>query len=98
MRKHYTASFKAKLVLELLKDAKPLSQLAAEHKVHPNLLRQWRDQAVQDFAVVFDKKRQAADLKAAHEQQVDELYSQIGRLSTQLAWLKKKSGDDLDQR
>jgi len=39
MRKQYTAAFKAKLVLELLKESKSLSQLAAEHKVHPNQLR-----------------------------------------------------------
>ena len=46
MRKQYTAAFKAKLVLELLKETKSLSQLAAEHKVHPNQLRQWRDAAL----------------------------------------------------
>ena len=39
MRKHYTTAFKAKLVLELLKETKSLSQLAAEHKVHPVLLQ-----------------------------------------------------------
>jgi hypothetical protein len=27
-----------------------------------------------------------------HEKQVDELYAEIGRLSAQLSWLKKKSG------
>jgi transposase-like protein len=43
MKKHYTSAFKAKLVLELLKENKSLSQLAAEHKVHPNQLRHWRD-------------------------------------------------------
>ncbi len=46
MKKHYTAAFKAKLVLELLKEEKTLSQLASEHQVHPNMLRQWRDLAL----------------------------------------------------
>jgi hypothetical protein len=29
-----------------------------------------------------------ADLKAAHEKEVTDLYAEIGRLTTQLAWLK----------
>ncbi len=97
MRKHYTSDFKAKLVLELLKESKSLSQLAAEHKVHPNQLRKWREQALLDLSSIFDKKQQVADLKTAHEEQVTELYAQIGRLTTQLAWLKKKSGYGADQ-
>lgn len=94
MKKQYTSAFKAKLVLELLKENKPLSQLAAEHKVHPNQLRQWRDQAIHQLPTLFDKKDQTADLIAAHERQAEDLYAEIGRLSTQVAWLKKKSGLD----
>ena len=40
-----------------------------------------------------DHKTEAA-LKAVYDQQLDELYAEIGRLTTQLAWLKKKSGID----
>lgn len=94
MRKHYTAAFKAKLVLELLKDEKTLAQLAAEHQVHPNQLRQWRDLILKQMASLFDKKNQTADLIAAHDQQVEELYAEIGKLTAQLSWLKKKSGLD----
>jgi transposase len=98
MKKTYTSAFKAKLVLELLQGDKSLTQLASEHKVHPNLLRNWRDQALQDFASLFEKKNLTADLQATHERQVDELYAQIGRLTTQVNWLKKKSGFDPDTR
>lgn len=98
MKKTYTSAFKARLVLELLKGEKSLSQLASEHKVHPNLLRQWRDLALQDFASLFDKKNLAADLQAAHSQEVEELFAQIGRLTTQVNWLKKKSGLNPDAR
>lgn len=98
MKKTYTSAFKAKLVLELLKGDKPLTQLASEHKVHPNQLRNWRDLALQDFASLFDKKNLTADLQVSHERQVEELYAQIGRLTTQVNWLKKKSGLDPDGR
>lgn len=98
MKKTYTSAFKAKLVLLLLKGDKSLTQLASEHKVHPNLLRNWRDQALQDLASLFDKKNLTTDLQVAHERQVEELYAQIGRLTTQVNWLKKKSGLDPDTK
>ncbi len=98
MKKTYTSGFKAKLVLELLRGEKSLSQLASEHKVHPNLLRNWRDLALQDFASLFDKKNLTADLQSAHSQEVEELFAQIGRLTTQVNWLKKKSGLNPDAR
>lgn len=94
MKKHYTAAFKAKLVLELLKEEKMLSQLASEHQVHPNQLRQWRDLVLKQMDSLFDKKSQTADLIKAHDEQIEELYAEIGKLTAQLSWLKKKSGLD----
>ena len=94
MRKQYTAAFKAKLVLELLKETKSLSQLAAEHKVHPTQLRHWREAALKELPSLFEKKDHTTEEVAAHERQVEELYAEIGRLTTQVAWLKKKSGLD----
>ena len=38
-RKSYSAALKAQALLELLRDDKPLTQVAAEHGVHPNQLR-----------------------------------------------------------
>ena len=89
MKKTYTSTFKAKPVLDLLKEDKSLTQLASEHKVHPNLLRNWRDQALQDFASLFDKKNLASDLQTSHDRRVEELYAQIDRLTTLVNWLKK---------
>ncbi len=40
---------------------------------------------------MFARRDRAADHLAAYEQQVEELYAEIGRLTTQVAWLKKKS-------
>jgi transposase-like protein len=48
MKTTYTSAFKAQIVLELLKE-KTISQLAAEYKVHPNVLRDWRTIAVQNL-------------------------------------------------
>jgi putative transposase len=95
MKKHYTAAFKPKLVLELLKEEKTLSQLASEHQVHPNQLRQWRDLVLIQMDSLFDNKSQTADLLAAHDLQVEELYAEIGKLTAQLSWLKKNLASTL---
>ncbi len=39
---------------------------------------------------LFEKQDSTVVLKAAHEQQLTELYAEIGKLTTQVAWLKKK--------
>jgi transposase len=90
MKKSYTATFKARVVLELLKETKTLSQLAAEHGVHHNVLRAWRDQALKELPSVFDKRDSLADAQAAHAKQLEELYAEIGRLTTHVNFLKKR--------
>lgn len=47
MRKHYSATFKAEAVKELLKEEKTISQLAAEIGVHPTQLKEWKKIALQ---------------------------------------------------
>lgn len=90
MRKQYTAAFKAKVVQELLKEEKTLVQIAAEYEVHPTQLKNWRAIALEGLPGLFEKQDSTADLKAAHEQQLGELYAEIGKLTTQVSWLKKK--------
>lgn len=90
MRKHYTAAFKARVVQELLKEEKTLAQIAAEYEVHPTQLKSWRAVALEGLPGLFEKQENTAELKAAHEQQLGELYAEIGKLTTQVSWLKKK--------
>jgi transposase-like protein len=99
MRKQYSAAFKAQLVREVLKEEKPLNQIAAEHGVHRNLLTQWRDQALAALPSIFSHQADRDRLvkEAAHAQQLQDLYAEIGKLSTQLAWLKKKAGHLADE-
>jgi transposase-like protein len=92
-RKRYTAAEKAELVLELLKEEQTLSELASDAGIHPNQLRNWRNTVLEGLPRLFerDTQTQAAEQRA-HEAQIEALYTEIGKLSTQLAWLQKKSG------
>jgi len=93
MRKHYTTTFKAQIVQEVLRGEKTISQIATEHDVHPNLIGLWKTTAIERFPSLFE--RENADREAeriAHEKQLRELYEEIGRLTTHVTFLKKKSG------
>lgn len=93
MRKHYSATFKAQIVQEVLKGEQTIAQIASEHGVHPNLIGIWKATALERFASLFE--RDNADRVAerlAHEKQLGDLYEEIGRLTTQVSFLKKKSG------
>ena len=90
MRKQYTAAFKAKVVQELLKEEKTLAQIATEYEVHPTQLKNWRAVALEGLPALFEKQDNTVALQAAHEQQLTELYAEIGKLTTQVTWLKKK--------
>jgi len=90
MKKVYSSAFKAQVVLELLKEEKTLVQISAEYTVHTNVLREWRTQALKGFPTIFERRDDVAALTAAHTQQIDELSAEIGRLTTQVNWLKKK--------
>lgn len=99
MRKKYTAKKKAQIVLEILKEERSVAQIASEYGIHPNQLYRWKAQALEGLPNLFEDERKTEKaLRAAHEEELKELYAEIGRLTTQLNWLQKKSGIEPIQR
>lgn len=92
-RNPHTPDEKAKLVLEALRGDRTINEIAAEHSVHPSMLTRWKKEAIAGLPGIFandtTKKRRE---KRAHDAEVEDLYAQIGKLATQVEWLKKKSG------
>ncbi len=96
MRKRYSNQFKAQVVHEILREEKTIAQIAAEHGIHSNQLSKWKSMALKGLPSLFSDENKKADMdKATHERELQELYAEIGKLTTQLAWLKKKSGIEL---
>ena len=102
MRKHYSASFKADAIKELMKEEKTISQLATELGIHPTQLKEWKKIALEGLPELFNRAGKAGEQVKAHEQQVNELYNEIGRLTTQvncaLGAPEKKSGLNAESR
>lgn len=99
MRKHYSAKEKAEIVLEMLKEEQTTAQISSAQGIHANQLYKWKAQVLEGLPKIFDDDQKSEKAKeAAYEQKTSELYAEIGRLSTQLAWLKKKSGIEPNER
>jgi transposase-like protein len=90
-RRQHSAEFKFRVALEAATGLKTISELASEHAIHPNLVRQWKSELMEKGSGVFggaqDEQRQTRE-QAAREM---ELYEQIGRLKMDLEWVKKKA-------
>jgi transposase-like protein len=89
-RKRYDGTFKARVVLESLRNEKTIAELASDYGVHPNQIAQWRKQTLEELPILFSSKQ--AKKEKAHEEERDELLKQIGQLKVEVDWLKKKSG------
>ena len=73
-----------------LKGLKTINELASEHGVHPTQITQWKKQAQESLSTLFSSGRSRQD--KGHEELMAKLYQQIGQLTVELDWLKKKSG------
>jgi transposase-like protein len=92
-RRNHSAEFKAKIVIEVMKEVMSINEIASEHELHPNVVRRWKTEAIENMVEVFsDKNKQINEIKDEYEARIEELYKEIGRLTTQLSWVKKKSG------
>ena len=86
-RRKFTSDFKAKVVLEALKERSTIEELARKYELHPTQINTWKKEAVANMSAVFgaDKDEGAAD----HEKQTEKLYAQIGQLKVENDFLKK---------
>jgi len=92
-RRNFTPEEKAKIVIEVLREEKTLNEIAAEYEIHPNQLSRWKAEFIRNAGRVFSKETDEVEkVKQAYEKEKDELLKQIGQLSYEVNWLKKKSG------
>ena len=92
MKKQHSPELKAKLVIEAIQEARTVNQIASEHGINPNLLSRWKSEAINNLHNLFRRGLPAIEeQRQEYETKIEELYKQIGKLTMEADWLKKKS-------
>ena len=86
-RKKYSPEFKAKVALAALKNEMTTAELAARFGVHPTMIASWKRSLLEGVADIFDKGQRS---RKQTDEQIDELYRQIGKLQVERDFLSKK--------
>ena len=86
-RRKFSKDFKAKVVLESLKERETLESLAKKYELLPGQITTWKAQAMENFSKVFSKDSSDEKDKDV-ETQI--LFAQIGQLKVENDFLKKK--------
>ncbi len=93
-KKKYTDEFKTKVILEALREEKTIAEISSLYDVHACSIRDWKKQFLTNIHLAVNPKKglnaYKDKLKQATKQE-EELYKQIGKLTAQLDWAKKKS-------
>lgn len=86
-RNRYAAEFKAKVALEAIKGERTISELGTRYGLHPNMITNWKRQAVENLAETFSTK--AERTRTDDDPQIKELHAKIGQLTVERDFLAK---------
>ena len=86
-KRQHTAEFKAKVVLEALKETMSVAELASKFEVHPTQIATWKKQFAEALPEVFGSARERREKDAEAEK--DRLLKKVGQLQMEVDWLKK---------
>lgn len=86
-RRKFSKEFKAKVVLESLKERETIEKLAKKYELNPTQISTWKAQALKNFGDLFATDNSNEQDKGV-ETQI--LYAQIGQLKVENDFLKKK--------
>lgn len=100
-RNRYTAEFKTKVVLEVLREEQTVNEIAAKYELSPVMISRWKAEFLERASTVFEKKASEADkVRKEYEAKQEHLEKLVGQLTVEVDWLKKNlaSNEPLEVR
>ncbi len=84
-RRKHSATFKARVAIEAIKERESMAELSKRFEVHPQVITKWKQEFLEKSGTVFERKHQEAD----NNDYQDKLYAKIGQLEMENEFLKK---------
>jgi putative transposase len=92
-RTKYSANYKSKLVLEVLKNEKTLSEIASENNITPKNLQNWKKIFLENAEIAMEPSKAVKEYKeelSAAQEQNEMLTKIVGKMTVEKEWLEKK--------
>lgn len=86
-RRRLDGALKARVAIAAVKGDKTTAEICSQHGVHSTQVSKWKKQLLSELPKLFGSKTRG---EASSEELVDKLYQQIGQLTMELDWLKKR--------
>ena len=92
-RRVYSAAFKSRLVLEVLQNDKPLSEIASANNITPKNLQNWKKTFLSNVEIAMEPSKAVKEYKVelSEAQEQNEMLTKIvGKMRVEKEWLEKK--------
>ncbi len=101
-RTTYSTELKTKLVLELLKEEKTITEIASENKITPNNLKNWKKLFLENAELAMEPSKAVKEYKdeiVILKTKNDEFAKTVGQLTVENNWMRGKlKGLDLSNK
>lgn len=87
-RRTFSSDFKLKVILDSLKERDSLSELSQKYDLHQNQISKWKIEFIENAKSNLKRLNKSEDSKK--EEDIEKLYSKIGKLQMEIDFLKKK--------
>ncbi|MBQ7991127.1 MAG: transposase [Oscillospiraceae bacterium] len=92
----YSAEYKSKIVIEALQGEKSIGEIATRENINPTMLKNWKTEFIANAANAFNGSKSEKEAKRIAEKEKkhkESLEREVGHLTMQVNWLKKKSDE-----
>lgn len=97
-KRQFTPEYKAKIVLEILREEKSISEIGSREVIAVSQLHGWKKEFLENSARVFSQTKIEREAKLNTRELADReqaLMAKVGQLTIENDWLKKKSAQAL---
>ena len=95
-RREYTAEYKTKIVLEVLREERSISEIGSREGINPNQIGNWKREFIENATRVFKRSEKEEEIRERLKEakaKEKEYQAKVGELTIEIDWLKKKSDE-----